>query len=137
PRPVGAALSIALLLAIGFYLVNFLAGPAVRWLKVLPLLIQEVAEQMNGMSESVLEIKNSVMSSSVGGESDQSIDDLMGSAMQSLLSVLAESTAMFFVQLGAVVVITYFFLVFGQDLMRNLVRAQPNFSIKKITVVIF
>ncbi|HEY7885850.1 MAG TPA: AI-2E family transporter [Cellvibrionaceae bacterium] len=137
PRPAGAAVSIAMLLTLGFYMVNFLSAPAARWLKVLPLIFQRLAEQMNGMSESIIDIKNSVMSNPSGSDSDQSIEDFMGSAMQSLISVLAESTAIFFVQLGAVVVITYFFLVFGQDLMRNLVRSQATFSNKKVTVVIF
>jgi predicted PurR-regulated permease PerM len=135
PKPVGAILVISALTGGLGYLFSLLVEPATRWLQVIPRLSEKLASEMGEMSKSLSAIKESVMSGS-SGNSD-SIESAVDSTLHSAVSVLAETTASFAIQVGAVVVITYFFLVFGEELMRHVVKARQTFSAKKSTVVVF
>lgn len=147
PRPLAGALIIASIIALASYGTGLLAEPASRWLKVLPTVGQEVALYMEGVTEPLSELQKSISNSSGNAEDiTDNIEDeeekeaaqkAMDSTMVSLMSVVAEFTALFFAQLLAIVVITYFFLVFGDELIRNMVRAQHTFTEKKTTVIIF
>ena len=137
PRPLGAALVIVGLVTACGYTAGFLAEPASRWLQVLPVIGDEIAASMEGVSEPLNALKESVVPGSSQGEGGDSVEQAMDSTVTSLVSVLAETTLMFLIQLAGVVVITYFFLVFGDELMRNVVRAQNTFSEKKTTVIMF
>lgn len=145
PRPLAAALVIASIITIVSYGTGLLAEPASRWLKVLPTVGQEVALYMEGVTEPLSNLQESISNSS-SSEAVDSIEDeeekasarkAMDSTMVTLMSLVAEFTALFLAQLLAIVVITYFFLVFGDELIRNMVRAQETFSEKKTTVKIF
>ncbi|WP_084004993.1 AI-2E family transporter [Gilvimarinus polysaccharolyticus] len=135
PKPAAALLVIGALIGGLGYLFSLLVAPATRWLQVLPTLADKIANEMGEMGESFSAIKKSVMSGSTND--GDSIEKAVDSTLHSVVSVLAETTAAFAVQVGAVVVITYFFLVFGEELMRHVVKARRTFSAKKSTVVVF
>lgn len=135
PKPAAALLVIGALIGGLGYLFSLLVEPATRWLQVIPRLSDKLASEMGEMGKSLSAIKDGVMSGSSGG--NDSIEKAVDSTLHSALSVLAETTASFAVQVGAVVVITYFFLVFGEELMRHVVKARRTFSAKKSTVVVF
>jgi predicted PurR-regulated permease PerM len=132
PKPAAALLVIGSLLGGVGYLCGLLVEPASRWLQVLPRLSDKLASEVG---QSLASIKKGVMSGSSGNE--DSIEQAVNSTLHSALSMLAETTASFAIQVGAVVVITYFFLVFGEELMRHVVRARKTFTDKKSTVVVF
>lgn len=142
PRPLGAAMVMAGIIVLVSYGTGLLAEPASRWIKVLPTVGQEVALYMEGVTEPLKELQKSISSSPADAtptdeEEIKAAQTAMDSSMISLMSVVAEFTALFFAQLLAIVVMTFFFLVFGDELMRNMVRAQNTFSEKKTTVIIF
>lgn len=137
PKFLGAALVIVALIAALGYGAGLLAEPAVRWLSVMPSLSEEVIARINGLSEPFVAIKEAVVPAGESGGGDGSLEGAVDSALSSMLAILAQSTLVFAVQLGAVIVITYFFLVFGHDLMLGLVRAQKTFSDKRRSVFIF
>ena len=137
PKPAAALMVIGSLVGGISYLFGLLVEPATRWLQVIPTLSDKLASEMGEMSESFAAIKESVMSGSSSGAGGDSIEKAMDSTLHSAVSVLAETTALFAIQVGAVVVITYFFLVFGEELMRHVVKARSTFSAKKSTVVVF
>lgn len=137
PKFLGAALVILALIAGLGYGGGFLAEPAVRWLGVMPSLGEEIIARINGLSEPFMAVKEAVVPSGEAGGGEDSIVAAVDSALSSMLAILAQSTLYFVVQLGAVIVITYFFLVFGHDLMLGLVRAQKTFSDKRRSVFIF
>ncbi len=151
PRALAAALIITGIIALVSYGTGLLAEPASRWLKVLPTVGKEVALYMEGVTEPLSELQESISNAPEDGDEIESVEDeaakaaekkeaaqkAMDSTMMSLMSVVAEFTALFFAQLLAIVVMTYFFLVFGDELIRNMVRAQNSFSEKKTTVIIF
>ncbi len=141
PKMLGAALVILLLIAGTGYTVGFLVEPAGRWLNDLPNISENLSERLEGMSEPVKAIKQTVLSGNGDNNGNSSapetLAETMDTAIASLVALLAQSTAMFAAQLLAVIVITYFFLVFGHDLMLGLVRAQKHFSEKRLAVTIF
>jgi len=135
PQALAAALVIMLLVVVLSAAFVMLVGPAGHWLDSLPLLGEKLATQMSGLSEQLSLFRAQVMPDA----DDQS--DAVGGALEtvflSAFSVVAGTTAMFLVQVAAVFVITYFFLVYGDNLMRNFVRAQSSFAEKKKAVIIF
>ncbi|MCP8900097.1 AI-2E family transporter [Gilvimarinus xylanilyticus] len=131
PRPLGAVLVISALLVGVVYSLGLLADPASRWLQVVPQITERLSSEV---AEPLKSLRGSVGAASSEGES---IEQAVNSTFQGVFSVLAETTMLFAVQVGAIIVITYFFLVFGDELMRNTVRAQSSFARKKMTVVMF
>src|SRR5690606_13547490 len=110
-------------------------GPAVYWLDSLPELGNKISTQVGGLSEKFDSLRAQVVPDADG--SSNAVGSAVEAAMVSTVSLLAGTTAMFLMQVTAVFVITYFFLVYGDNLMRNFVRAQSSFSEKKRAVVIF
>ena len=135
PKPLAAGLVIVFLIVIIVYVLNMLAEPATRWLEAIPELRNQISHQINDEATTLGAIKKSVLPNEQGN--NESVQEAVDTKFASIFSILAESTAMFIVQMGAVVVITYFFLVFGEDLLRNFVSAQNSFTEKKLTVSVF
>jgi predicted PurR-regulated permease PerM len=135
PQAVSAGIVSLLLLVILGGTFVFLAGPAVYWLDSLPELGNKISTQVGGLSEKFDSLRAQVVPDADG--SSNAVGSAVEAAMVSTVSLLAGTTAMFLMQVTAVFVITYFFLVYGDNLMRNFVRAQSSFSEKKRAVVIF
>lgn len=121
-----ASLVVVTLLVIVFgYLCSMLIEPSVRWLEAAP------------------DIGNRVMAEfkKFGPGASLANDEAMGQAVSSTLftaaSALAQISFVLIMQIAAIVILTYFFLAYGEQLMRNIVKAQDSFSEKKMTVVIF
>ncbi|UTF59761.1 AI-2E family transporter [Gilvimarinus sp. DA14] len=134
PRPLGAILVISSLMTLAVYIVGLLVEPATRWFEVIPAIMERLTSEVGDVAQPLEALRSSV--GSEGGDG-KSIEQAVDSTLQGVVSVLAETTMLFAVQVGAIIVITYFFLVFGDELMRNIVRAQSSFSRKKTTVVMF
>ena|SRR5690554_2079183 len=135
PKPLAALLVIVALMGGLGYLFGLLVEPASRWLQVLPDLGDKLVNGMGEMTKSLSSIKGDVSSGS-SGDGD-SIEKAVDSTLHSVVSALAETTLSFALQLATLIVITYFFLVFGEELMRHVVKARRTFSAKKSTVVVF
>lgn len=135
PHALAAALVIAFLvlgLSAAFVV---LVEPAGQWLDSLPILGEKIAAQVDGLSN-----RFNVLRAQVIPEAEpqsNAISDALEAVFLSAFSMIAGTTAMFLVQIMAVLVITYFFLVYGDNLMRNFVRAQSSFAEKKKAVIIF
>jgi predicted PurR-regulated permease PerM len=134
PKTLAAAIVIAWLLFVAGFGISLLYEPAAQWLDRLPVLGTRLAEKVEGVTESIDALKDSV----VPGESaKESLKTAMGRGMLPLLSVLAQTTALMLFQLAAVIMLTYFFLVFGDTLLRNMVRARSSLGAKKSLLSIF
>lgn len=135
PHALAAALVVILLVVVLGATFVMLVGPAGHWLDSLPVLGEKLATQMNGLSDRFNLFRAQVMPDADG--SSNAIGGALEAVFLSAFSVVAGTTAMFLVQIAAVFVITYFFLVYGDNLMRNFVRAQSSFAEKKRAVIIF
>lgn len=135
PKPLGSLLLEALLIALAVYVCALLFEPALRWIEAAPVIGERVTQGLKGVSETLGVSATSSSATAPGATS--AIEQAMDSTMVSLASLFAQTTLLVAVQTLAVVIIIYFFLVYGDDLMRNIVRAQESFSDKKLTVVMF
>lgn len=135
PHALAAAL-VVILLVVGLSAAFvILVEPAGHWFDSLPVLGEKIAVQMNGLSDRFNVLRAQVMPEAEG--QSNAISGALEAVFLSAFSVVAGTTAMFLVQIAAVFVITYFFLVYGDNLMRNFVRAQSSFAEKKKAVIIF
>lgn len=135
PHALAAALVVMLLVVVLGAAFVMLVGPAAYWLDSLPVLGEKLATQMNGLSDQFNLFRAQVMPDA--DSKSNAIGGALETVFLSAFSVVAGTTAMFLVQIAAVFVITYFFLVYGDNLMRNFVRAQSSFAEKKKAVIIF
>lgn len=135
PHPLAAALVIMFLIVLLSATFVVLVGPVSHWLDSLPILGEKLATQMNGLSDRFNLFRAQVIPEAKG--QSNAVGGALEAVFLSAFSVVAGTTAIFLVQVIAVFVITYFFLVYGDNLMRNFVRAQSSFAEKKKAVIIF
>lgn len=122
---------IGILFVLG-YLTSLLIEPALHWIKTLPRISERIVFELEHANFPLPE------SAKLLDESDaESIDRAMNSTVGNLTTIAAHSSLLILTQFTVVVILVYFFLTYGEDLMRNIVRAQKNFSEKKLTVVVF
>lgn len=135
PKPVAAVVVISLLLVTLGYGLSLVYEPAASWMERLPTLAGKVANKVDDVADSVESIKETVLPDEQPG--NDTLKTAMGSGLVPALKFVAETAALVLVQFGAIVMLTYFFLVFGETLMRNLVKAQRSFGEKKHLVGMF
>src|SRR5690606_24074315 len=131
PKPIASLLLEAALISGFIYVAALLFDPALRWLEAAPVIGDRIADGVDALSSSL------GVETAPGASEASAIEQAMDSTMVTLASMFAQTTFIFLIQAVAVVIMIYFFLVYGDDLMRNIVRAQQRFSDKKLTVVMF
>jgi len=121
-----ASMAVVILLVIIFtYLCSLLIEPSLRWIETTPKIIHQLLSDLKKFSP----------------ESSLANADTIGQAASSTLlnaaSALVQTSFVLMMQIVMIVIMTYFFLAYGEQLMRNIVKAQASFGDKKLTVVIF
>lgn len=134
PHPVASGLAVFLLFLGLIFVITFLMEPAAHWINNLPVLGERLSTKLSGLFESFEMLKASLLPAN---ESGGAVVEMIETIVLSAFSVVAGTTALFVMQVFAVFVITYFFLEYGDNLMRSLVRSQSSFGEKKKTVIIF
>lgn len=131
PRVIASAVVVALVVVSVFFASSMLIDPALRWAEAIPIVGDRLMYE--------LEIDN--FDSIGAGNSAQGNKDAINSAMEGAFakyaSIFAISTMSLLAQIVSTIIITYFFLAYGNDLLRNIVKAQSKFSQKKTTVQMF
>lgn len=141
PRSLSAALVI-LILSLGLVTaLSLLSAPAANWLERLPVLSEQLMKEAGQAASTLSELRDDLVPGDEDAEEekeeDASIQTTLQQSMMALMSTLAQETAVFLLQIATVLVVTYFCLVYGNDLLRRLVRAQPSLGEKKATVLLF
>ncbi|HSX85621.1 MAG TPA: AI-2E family transporter [Cellvibrio sp.] len=131
PKPAASLLLEAALIGILIYVFSLLFEPAMRWLETAPVIGDRLADGVKEVSDSL------GVGKKTGAEQASAIEQAMDSTMVTLASMFAQTTILLTIQTFAVIIMIYFFLVYGDDLMRNIVKAQQTFSDKKMTVIMF
>lgn len=131
PRALASILVVAGIIVVLGYLFSLLLDPALRWVEAVPVIGDRLMFELERAEVPL------VSSGTLAAGEDSAIDRAMNSTLTTFTSVFAQSTLVFLIQIGAIFIITYFFLAYGNDLMRSVVRAQPNFADKKLTVMMF
>lgn len=135
PKPIAAAAVLSLLVFGAGYSISLLYQPASQWAERLPLLSHKLAGHVDGVADSINSIKEVVLPTEP--EATNTVTSAVGSGVLPILSFIAQATAMALFQLVAVIMLTYFFLVFGNTLMRKLVRLKSSLHEKKNLVLMF
>lgn len=131
PKPAASLLLEAALIGVLIYVFSLLFEPAMRWLETAPVIGDRLADGVKEVSDSL------GVGKKTGAEQASAIEQAMDSTMVTLASMFAQTTILLTIQTFAVIIMIYFFLVYGDDLMRNIVKAQQTFSDKKMTVIMF
>lgn len=134
PRSLAAALVIGLIIFIMVFAGIFLAEPASHWIMRLPELSDKLTLKMGGLAESVDSLKAYLLPAT---EMESAVGSLAETLLVAAFSAVAGTTATLVIQISVVFVVAYFFLVYGDSLMRNMLRAQSSFGEKRRTVIIF
>lgn len=132
PKQLASLVVVIGVVAALIYLAGVLSEPAARWLQNAPVIADRLLFEFRYFTEPLG--FNTPASAAAEG---RSIEDAMDSTVISVATVVAQSTVLILAQLAVIVILTYFFLAYGEDLMRSVVRAQNSFTDKKTTVVIF
>lgn len=131
PKPAASLLLEAVLIGGLVYVASLLYEPAMRWLETAPVIGDRLATELKEVSS------NLGVGKKTDAETDSAIEQAMDSTLFNLASMFAQTTILLTIQTFAVIFMIYFFLVYGDDLMRNIVKAQQTFSDKKMTVIMF
>lgn len=134
PRSLAAALVISFLIFTMILACTFLIEPASHWVTRLPELSDKITVSMGGLASSFDALKIHLLPAA---EMEAAVSNVAETLLVSAFSTMAGTTASLVIQVSIVFVIAYFFLVYGDSLMRNMLRAQSSFSEKRKTVIIF
>lgn len=135
PKQVGSVLVVVFVVGAIVYLAGLLSEPAARWLQNAPTIGDRLIFEFRHLSEPLgLPATSNTVNPP---EQGQSIEKAMDSTVWSVAALLAQSTFIVLAQFAVIVILTYFYLAYGEDLMRNIVKARSSFADKKVTVVVF
>jgi predicted PurR-regulated permease PerM len=139
PRWIGALLIVLGGLALAGWLASLLVAPATDWIKQAPTELRQVApkfkaltrqvEQANKAAASIAKAAGApVATSAATSDADKPHPPNLWSMIAGAPRVLAS--------IGAVVLLAYFFLVYGQDLQRHAIARMDGTERKQVTIEI-
>jgi predicted PurR-regulated permease PerM len=137
PTPLGAAIVLLTILAIGGYGIYWLSGPAARWMEQIPQSLEQLKTKVQPMKKSVAEINKAtqqVETLAKGGQEQG--PPVVEIKRPPLIGTLFSQT----LEAGAAIVVTiillYFLLASGDLFLQKLVRVLPRFRDKRTAVTI-
>ena len=133
PRWLGALLLVGLLIGLVVGVGNALYAPASEWAGRAPKVMRDAKPKLQALIQPL--VQASKMSESLGditGDSGKSSSPVVVQATPS--ASLLSTTPKLVASLLAVVLLTYFFLVYGDTLLRKALQLSPTWSKKRLTV---
>ena len=138
PRWIGSLLIVVGGLALAVWLASLLVGPATDWVKQAPAELRQVApkfraltrqvEQANKAAASLAKAAGAPVATAATADVDKPHPPNLWSMIAGAPRVLAS--------IGAVVLLSYFFLVYGQDLQRHAIARMDGYERKQLTIEI-
>ena len=137
PRPVGAVISVLLVLAALAGAIGALAGPATSWASKLPDAIPQLQSQLTYLQRPIAVMRNmSRQLDSVTGGEPVALPQAPPVKSVNILGTLFTGTATFTAGLFTTMIILFYLLVSGETFMRRLVEILPRFRDKRQAVEI-
>lgn len=135
PRFVGALLVLVLGIAGTVQLTRQLAAPAAEWVKQVPSQMQELAPKLRTLVKPVREANKAAenIARAAGGETANTPVQVVRTEVNDPYKALTATPRMV-ASVLAVVLLTFFFMVYGQSLQRNAIALLPGRHEKRITV---
>lgn len=137
PRFVSALLVLVLGLAGTIVLAQQLVAPAGEWVRQVPREMRDLAPKLRSLVKPVQEANKAAenIARAAGGESTAKPVQVVRTEVNDPYKALATTPRMI-ASILAVVLLTFFFMVYGQSLQRNAIALLPGRQEKKVTVEI-
>jgi predicted PurR-regulated permease PerM len=137
PRFIGAALVIGLGLAGTYQLGRQLVTPAAEWIREVPREMRDLAPRLRSFVKPVQEANRAAenIARAAGGESTTRPVQVVRSEGNESYRALS-ATPKLVTSIVAVVLLTFFFMVYGQSLQRNAIALLPGRQQQRLTVEI-
>jgi predicted PurR-regulated permease PerM len=135
PRFVGALLVITLGLSGTVLLGRQLVEPAGEWVRQVPREMRDLAPKLRKMTKPMLDANTAAqnIARAAGGESTSRPVEVIRTEVNDPYKALATTPRMV-ASILAVVLLTFFFMVYGENLQRNAIALLPTRQRKKLTV---
>ncbi|EWS78602.1 AI-2E family transporter [Xylella taiwanensis] len=136
PRAFGALLLLCLGISATVALSVQLAGPASEWVQQAPGRIRQVARQVRHLTKPVQQANQAVesLARAAGGETERQ-SQIVRTRLDNPYAVLID-TPKLVISVLAVILLTFFFMVFGENLQRNAIALLPNHHQQRFTTSI-
>jgi predicted PurR-regulated permease PerM len=135
PRVIGAVAVIVGGLAISGVLALQLVEPASEWVRQVPREMKQLAPKLREMTKPMQEANRAAqnIARAAGGESTSKPVQVIKTELNDPYRALT-STPKYVAQVLAVVLLTFFFMVYGESLQRNAIALLPGPQQKKLTI---
>lgn len=135
PRFIGAVVVLLGGLSIGVALGNQLIEPAGEWIRQVPREMKQIAPKLRDLTKPMLDANKAAqnIARAAGGESTSRPVQVIRTELNEPYKVLT-ATPRRIASVLAVVLLTFFFMVYGQTLQRNAIALLPTRQQKKLTV---
>ncbi|MEI2453711.1 AI-2E family transporter [Lysobacter firmicutimachus] len=135
PRFVGAVLVLAGGLAVSGVLALQLAEPAGEWVRQVPREMKQLAPKLRQMTKPMQDANRAAqnIARAAGGESTAKPVQVVKTELNDPYRSLT-ATPKYLAQVLAVILLTFFFMVYGETLQRNAIALLPGPQQKKLTI---
>lgn len=135
PRVIGAALVLAGGLAVSGVLALQLVEPAGEWVRQVPREMKQLAPKLRQMTKPMQEANRAAqnIARAAGGESTGKPVQVVKTELNDPYRSLT-ATPKYLAQVLAVILLTFFFMVYGESLQRNAIALLPGPQQKKLTI---
>jgi len=137
PRFVAAILVLGIGMFVSYTLARELVTPAASWVREVPKELRDLAPKLRSLTKPVTEANRAAenIARAAGGEATSKPVQVVKTEVNDPYKVLT-STPRMIASVLAVVLLTFFFMVYGGDLQRNAIALLPGRQQKKLTVEI-
>jgi predicted PurR-regulated permease PerM len=137
PRFIGAVLVLGIGLVLTVQLGRQLVTPATEWIRQVPSQVHDLAPKLRTLVKPVREANRAAenIARAAGGEAAGTPVQVVKTEVNDPYKALT-STPRFLTSVLAVVLLTFFFMVYGQSLQRNAIALLPGRQQKRLTVEI-
>lgn len=118
--------------------IGLLAQPAEKWIAAIPYATAEVAAQLDEVKNPFGEEPetNSPLNPPEQQDDANLSEEIRSRFFSAIINFTLNSTPVLLAQILAVIILVYFFLVYGEGLFRKLIEIRPAMSEKRLAVVI-
>ena len=136
PRSIAALVVVAGGLLLAFALGRQLVAPASEWVSALPQQMAHLQPKLRSLAKPVQDANRVAenIARAAGGESTQKSVPMVRTADSSSAFKPLTATPKILAQVLAVILLTLFFMIFGQDLQRHAIDLLPSWQKKRLTV---
>lgn len=133
----GVSTSISCTLTLLLFLFSFtalsmaVATPMSEWAEKLPGAGKQIGEKITELSEPLSDL------ASLPNSGENVSNEIVNGIFSSLFSTVASSTPTLLLQILSTVILTFFIMRYGDEILRRVVEIQNSFKDKKITVDIY